>query len=409
MEAPVFLSYKRGDDVSARLLAALEATLPGSGLTPLIDRQFIQPGDPWRHRIRAHLLAARAGVVLCSAAALAEGSDWVPYEAAMLLFEQARREAEGRAMPVLLVRFPGVPSEALARGPLGPAAAREHQALSLPDTSDAGLAAAAATIAARLTACLGDPRATPRDTLEVWVTDALRRRQIEDTTARALLDQLGEPCPAATDARRALARVLLGTDLMAFGRAFEPVAGWLAGEGAGVLHRALPLAWVPPATATSLFRADRTPEPAVWTTGELVDLTPAHIVHAATPSPTLPVVDPLTAVDVGGGVADLEHELVAVLRQRLGRPGDDAAALRSRLALRASLGRPPLHVALRVPRASDAAPLVAAWPEVRFFVLADQPGGAVDGLRVLEPAIDPALEEAAALLRDDLLTLTAAQ
>jgi hypothetical protein len=369
---PVFISYKRSDPTTARLMDRLLARLaPRFDLR--VDWRFLNPGVIWRQRIFTEIHAARAAIVLLSEAALAD-SEWVPVEATAI---GARRLADPGFL-VLPVRLDGLRSEVLREAPFSTVAFHELQGLTAPAAADdAALDQLASDIDTALAGLAAAWPQTPMEGLELYLAEKLR--PVAEARAVAVLDRLGaaeDPPPA--DVHRALARALLAPrDLPSWRLAFQDLVPWLKRDAEDVLVRALPLVWVPGSTASAAVDGGRW-RPAVCTRAAYADLTPRDVLAAARPSEQRVVPDLLAdpaGEDIG---ADLEHQLRVLLGQRYTRPGRPAMSpdrQRELLRERASEGDPML-VVVRVPSAGLAASLVAAWPEICFFVLSEDTGAA---------------------------------
>lgn len=133
MTAPrVFLSYARPDSVAVRAFAD---EMQAHGFAVSLDVEFLQPGEPWKDAILAHVLAADAFVFFASPASAR--STWVTQELTAFIDHSDRL-----VVPVLL--------DDVSVADL-PASLVRYQGVVVDDPADhAQIAAAANTIAATL-------------------------------------------------------------------------------------------------------------------------------------------------------------------------------------------------------------------------------------------------------------------
>lgn len=106
-DAPtLFISHSTAglpqDDVSVKLLDALNARLGEQGWNVFIDRNTVRPGDKWREEILYNLATCQAAIILLNQKACQ--SEWVKQESLILSF----RKSQCRDFPVIPVIFSDV-------------------------------------------------------------------------------------------------------------------------------------------------------------------------------------------------------------------------------------------------------------------------------------------------------------
>jgi hypothetical protein len=111
----VFISHsERNDPEATRLVDRLREELPKHDFHPIVDRDELVHGRPWRNRINTWTERCHGSVVVLSQKALA--STFVAYEAT-LLCRRRRRNPNFLVQPVFL---PGVTFDSVQKSPLAP-------------------------------------------------------------------------------------------------------------------------------------------------------------------------------------------------------------------------------------------------------------------------------------------------